>query len=136
MACGRAVIVYDYQGGEGIITKKNIEEIKKCNFSGRRFAKKYTVDDLVKEIKKYKKEMGKVNRKIVLKDYNVKLATDEILKTCKEAEETFQFKKIPVPHKELLWFLEELNKIYNSKAWKGINKIYEMKNWISYIWKK
>jgi len=54
MACGRAAIVYDYQGGDGMITEDNITEIRKHNFSGRRFKKDYDVMDLIQEIKKYK----------------------------------------------------------------------------------
>lgn len=42
MFCERAVIVFDYQGGDGLVTENNFEEIIKCNLSGRRFKSNIT----------------------------------------------------------------------------------------------
>lgn len=58
--CERVVIIYDYQGGDGIITENNFEEIMKCNFSGRKYNFEFDVDTLVNEINKY--ETVDVNR--------------------------------------------------------------------------
>ena len=52
MITGRCVIIYDYLGADGIITTDSYHEIKKNNFSGSRFGKKYNVFDLKNEIKK------------------------------------------------------------------------------------
>ena len=53
LLCKRAVIVFDSNGGDGMVTPENFDEIRKHNFSGRRFNKDYSVDDLIEEIKKY-----------------------------------------------------------------------------------
>jgi len=90
MACGRAAIVYDYQGGDGMITKDNIDEIRKYNFSGRRFKEKYVVAALIREISKYDSRMGAVNRDIIIREHNASLATDRIISICQEAESNFR----------------------------------------------
>lgn len=53
MLMERIPIIYDYQGGDGLVTIENFEEIMKCNFSGRRYKNEYTVEDLINEISKY-----------------------------------------------------------------------------------
>lgn len=118
MACGRAAIVYDYQGGDGMITKNSINEIRKHNFSGRRFKKNYGVTDLIQEIKKYEKCMGKINREIILKDYSVSLVSDKIINICRQVQKNFCPKPIAIPHKELVWYQNQIRNIYNSRTWK------------------
>ncbi len=53
MIANRGVIIYDYLGGDGFVLPETFHEIKKNNFSGRRYKRNYTADDLVNEIKKY-----------------------------------------------------------------------------------
>jgi glycosyltransferase involved in cell wall biosynthesis len=89
MACGRAAIVYGYLGGDGMITQDNIDLLKKANFSGRVFQKNYNVEDLIREIKKYHWSMGKTNRAIVLREYNVSTAADKIIDICNDVLNTF-----------------------------------------------
>lgn len=101
MACARAVIVYDYLGGDGMITRKNIEEIRKHNFSGRCFRKKYSVEDLMREIGRYDKTMGITNRHIILREHNVSLAVDRILGICSRAQESFS--PMPVRPLPAIW---------------------------------
>ena len=68
MACGRAVIVFDKRDymdkmiGDGIITKDNVNEAVKNNFSGRRYEIEFDVNGLVDELKKYDQSMGDINR--------------------------------------------------------------------------
>jgi len=71
LACGRAALVYDYMGGDGLVTPESIDEIQKCNFSGRRFARKYTAQDLVQEINKYSADMGRTNRRLAEERFSV-----------------------------------------------------------------
>lgn len=100
MACGRAAIVYDYQGGDGIITRSNIEEIRKHNFSGRRFRDKYDAPALVREIVKYEKRMGIINRELILNEHSASLATNRIINICEEAQSNFRPTSVSVsPHK-------------------------------------
>jgi glycosyltransferase involved in cell wall biosynthesis len=90
MACGRAVIVFDKRDymdeakGDGIVTKSNANELKKNNFSGRRYNKKFDVDKLVKELKKYNQSMGKFNREYALRHFNIKKQVDKYFKYAKK----------------------------------------------------
>jgi len=122
MSCGRAVIVYDYQGGDGMITRENINEIRKNNFSGRRFKRDYTINELVKEIQKYNKSMGEINRSIILENHNGVIAAEKIIDICNQAKTSFSFKSTLIPYKELMWYqtkyTEKIKKIYSSRTWK------------------
>ncbi len=62
--------MYDYQGGDGMITEENISEIRKRNFSGRTFKKNFDITELILEIEKYQKSMGAINRQIILRGSN------------------------------------------------------------------
>jgi CheY-like chemotaxis protein len=53
MACKRVVIVYDYNGGDGLVTPDRFALLRRRNFSGRTFAKAYTEDELAEEIGGY-----------------------------------------------------------------------------------
>lgn len=70
MACGRNVVVYDINGGDGWVDENNFYELRKNNFSGNRYKLDYTVDDLKKEILKYNKTTGKNLRELVRKEYS------------------------------------------------------------------
>lgn len=123
MSCGRAALVYDLKMGDGMITVSNINEIRKNNFSGRRFKINYDAVSLAKEIKKYRKEMGEINRKIILEDYSASTKVEKILKICQEAKDEFSLKSISIPYKEIRWFQSEMEKTFNSKSWRLYKKI-------------
>lgn len=111
MACGRAAIVYDYQGGDGMITSNTIKEIRKWHFSGKRFKKDYDVTDLVKEIQKYKQSMGEINREIALKDYNASLLSDKIINICNQAQNNFCPRSISILSEELIWYQNQIKNL-------------------------
>jgi len=73
MACGRAVLVYDMHGGDGMLRPRNWEHIRRHNFSGRRFKINYDIDLMAKEIVGYSKEMGYQNREYVLEHHNANI---------------------------------------------------------------
>jgi glycosyltransferase involved in cell wall biosynthesis len=124
MACGRAVIVYDYQGGDGMVTKNNINEIRKNNFSGRRFKKDYDVATLIQEIRRYKKPMGDINRKIILKDYNASLAIEKIIGICTQAIADFCSQELTsIPSPELIFLQNQFKNMYNHRLYKIARKI-------------
>ena len=83
MACGRAVLVFDKRHymkeskGDGIVTKDNIDEILKNNFSGRRYNIKFDIDSLVNELQKYDQSMGDFNREYALEHFNIKKQVDK-----------------------------------------------------------
>jgi glycosyltransferase involved in cell wall biosynthesis len=77
MSCGRPVIVFDsrpYQDcfGDGYVNEENIHELMKNNCSGRRYKKKFTVDSLIEEIKKYNIENGQFLRNFAFQNLNMK----------------------------------------------------------------
>jgi O-antigen biosynthesis protein len=53
MACKRVVIVYDYNGGDGLVTPDRFALLRRRNFSGRTFRTLYTEDELAEEIVGY-----------------------------------------------------------------------------------
>ena len=53
MMCGRIPIIFDYQGGDGMVTPENIHELMTCNFSGRLYGRNYRVEEMIDEIKRY-----------------------------------------------------------------------------------
>jgi hypothetical protein len=80
MSCQRACLVYDYNGGDGIITEDNYQEIQKNNFSGRRYGIQYDPKQLAVELKKYHPKMGEINRKIIKHEYDARKIADSIIK--------------------------------------------------------
>lgn len=85
MACGRAALVYDYLGGDGMVTPENIDEIQTCNFSGRRFARQYGVQDLVREIGTYSPAMGRINRRLAEERFSVERNLAALLAVYRQA---------------------------------------------------
>ncbi len=59
MLCERVPIIFDRNGGDGILTSENAEEYMKRNFSGRTRNKFFTTQELIYEIKKYNKNDAK-----------------------------------------------------------------------------
>ncbi|WP_051251443.1 glycosyltransferase [Paenibacillus harenae] len=45
-ACGKCVIIYDYNGGDGILTPSNYHLLREKNFSGRTMKAQYNTDEL------------------------------------------------------------------------------------------
>jgi glycosyltransferase involved in cell wall biosynthesis len=114
MACGRAAIVYDYQGGDGMVTKENIDEIRKNNFSGRRFKEKYDIEALIREIGKFESRMSEINRDIVVREHNASLAADRIINLSHEVQNKFspQLKVISTKkYEDILYYHKLIDKI-------------------------
>lgn len=86
MACGRFTIIYDYRPymnkhlGDGAVTIENIDEIKKCNFSGRKKNIIFNSETLYEEIKKYNVDKAEEISKYVRKEFNIKKIVGEYLK--------------------------------------------------------
>jgi glycosyltransferase involved in cell wall biosynthesis/uncharacterized small protein (DUF1192 family) len=52
-ACKRVVIVYDYNGADGLVTKETFPEFRKKNFSGRTNRRHYTVEEFMEVLDHY-----------------------------------------------------------------------------------
>ncbi|MBI3887902.1 glycosyltransferase family 4 protein, partial [Candidatus Microgenomates bacterium] len=96
MACARNVIIYDIHGADGMVDEKNFFEIRKNNFSGRRYKYKYSKDSFKKELLKYNPMTGERLRKIVLKEHAFKQTVDDLVKLyniVKDSKVGTNFKK-------------------------------------------
>lgn len=78
MFCGRIPIIYDYLGGDGMVTPATFDEIKKNNFSGRRYKKEFTVQQLVDEIKKYDAAFGPELRNLANKEFSAEILVEKL----------------------------------------------------------
>jgi len=79
MMCGRIPIVFDYNGGDGMVTPNNFYLFMKKNFSGRTYKLQYNTKELCNVIEGYYKEYGKKLKKLALQYYsknNVSQLTD------------------------------------------------------------
>jgi len=58
MMCGRVPVVYDYQGGDGMVVPRVVEDLARCNFSGRVLGIDYTVSELTEILRGYRQTFG------------------------------------------------------------------------------
>lgn len=79
MACERNVIIFDYNGADGIATPESLLEFRRNNCSGRRYRKMFTVEDLKNEFSKYSQENGKRLREYILENNNAKKIVKQYL---------------------------------------------------------
>lgn len=92
MLCGKVPIVYDYNGGDGMVTPTNMLTLRKKNFSGRTNNLTYTKPQLTTAIRQvYRKASGEELRKQALKYFDADIITtqfEEIYKQTIEENET------------------------------------------------
>ncbi|MFA7290300.1 MAG: methyltransferase domain-containing protein [Melioribacteraceae bacterium] len=78
MIAGKCVIIFDYLGGDGTVNSDTFSEIKKNNFSGRRYKKDFNVQSLITEINKYDKtEIEKVRAQAIA-EYSSESVTQKL----------------------------------------------------------
>jgi hypothetical protein len=99
MLCGRVPLVYDIHGGDGLVTPDRLDDLKTCNFSGRRFGREFSINDLIDEFAKYKPEYGERLRALALTNFGYKVNLPLLLGIYSDA-----VKKKPVinPEKQKL----------------------------------
>ena len=85
MLCGRIPIIYDYHGGDGMVTPDNVGQLMKCNFSGRTHRKEYTAEDLAGEILKYRPEYGEQLRAIALERFDAHARVPDLVQIYRDA---------------------------------------------------
>jgi glycosyltransferase involved in cell wall biosynthesis len=72
MACKRAVIVYGYNGGDGLIRPENFNAIREKNFSGRARRLEYTENTLASEIERYDSSIPERLFQLVERDHDIR----------------------------------------------------------------
>lgn len=80
MACGRAVISFDKDQGDGYIDEKTYFAARKDNFSGRIFKYSFTPESLAAEMQKYNSSCSQVNRDLVARFHEVQNGVKQIIK--------------------------------------------------------
>jgi glycosyltransferase involved in cell wall biosynthesis len=115
MMCGRIPIVYGFLGGDGIIDPDNIYDIMKFNFTGKFFKRNYNTNDLVYEIKKYKKGNGNLLRKISIEHFSAEIGIKKLIDIYNN------IKDMPV---------EQLNKVEKHKINIFVHNIEETRNYM------
>lgn len=68
MLCGRIPIVFDYEGGDGMVTPSTITENMTCNFSGNLHNQHYTLEELISILNTYDSRHARQLRQMAL-DY-------------------------------------------------------------------
>jgi hypothetical protein len=58
MLCGKVPLIMANCGDDGLVTPDNFRDLMKVNFSGRFTSRKFTTEDVVVEIQKYRKQYG------------------------------------------------------------------------------
>jgi len=66
MMCGRIPVVYDYLGGDGMVTPGVVKEFAMSNFSGRRYGREFTATSLAAELTKYDRHCGQRLRDVAI----------------------------------------------------------------------
>lgn len=85
MACGRAVLVYDfrqYMGeflGDGMLTPESIGKSMLCNCSGRASRLRYDEQAFIDEMQKYSPELAAWSREYALENLNIEVAAKKYL---------------------------------------------------------
>ena len=165
LSCGRVAVVYDYNGGDGVVTRENIDEIQKCNFSGRRFRKQYDAGSLAAELRKYSRQLGNEGRELVLERFSSSRRIGELMGIyeqvlrekrvgkCDWALVGFLSDAFAVTRQTSLWKVvgdqkveemtrmikslrAELNGIYKSRSWRIIGSLRRIKNHLLFAAKR
>lgn len=99
--CGRIPIIFDRNGGDGIVTSDNIYELMKKNFSGRTKNEMFSVDELVNEINKYDSKDSKKLFEIGFKLFNGDNVRN-IEKIYRSAINNFEQKELSIEDEKII----------------------------------
>jgi O-antigen biosynthesis protein len=139
MMCGRIPIIYDHNGGDGMVTPDNFRLLMRKSFSGRTHQHRFTTISLIKEIKKYKSQNGQLLRQLALKYFD---KTNSLKRLCKLYQQVksskANFVLDPKTKEQLDYFVKALKEtrsasyhyhpILESKFYNLWNKYNQIKN--------
>jgi CheY-like chemotaxis protein len=87
MACRRLVVVYDYNGGDGLVTPERFELLRRRNFSGRTHARHFTEAELTAEIAAYDPAIAEGVYAFITRDHDVRVMASQLVGLYEEARE-------------------------------------------------
>lgn len=108
MLCGRVPLVFDLQGGDGLVTPQNLAELQTCNFSGRRHGKDYTVEELVSELRGYRQEYGGQLREMAVAQYGAEQHMPRLLEIYGSMRSNLPQPLLPEPIPQALEFFSAI----------------------------
>jgi hypothetical protein len=79
MACGRAAYVLDFSGGDGWVTQERYAAMEADNFGGQATDWVLDRDRLVADLADYDRDMGQVNRELVLAHHDARTHAYELV---------------------------------------------------------
>lgn len=79
MACGRAVYVYDWKGGDGWVTARSYAAIEADGFAGGATDGALDGSDLAADLRAYSAAMGPVNHDLVIKHHRAAIHAQELV---------------------------------------------------------
>ncbi|MFN8060731.1 MAG: glycosyltransferase family 2 protein [Vicinamibacterales bacterium] len=85
MCCGRVPVVFDYRGGDGLLTPETFAHSRRANFSGRGYRREFDVASLRDELRRYRPEHGEALRALARADFDVHERLPGLLEVYREA---------------------------------------------------
>ncbi len=79
MACGRAAYVYDWQGGDGWVTRETYDAIEADGFAGSAAKDVLDREALAADLSRYSPEMGPVNRDLVVANHRASRHAEQLI---------------------------------------------------------
>lgn len=94
MMCGRVPFVFDYAGGDGLITKRNYTKSAEHHFNGQYKHKHFTVNEVIKELKKYDASLGDVLHARAKSDYATSVCVATLESIYMKTIAQYKYKKV------------------------------------------
>jgi CheY-like chemotaxis protein len=85
LACKRSVIVFDYNGGDGLVTPENFPLLRLRNLSGRTHRRQYTEESLRAEIERYDPSTADPLYEMIRLDHDVRRLAQRYVALYEEA---------------------------------------------------
>jgi hypothetical protein len=79
MACGRAAYVYDWQGGDGWVTRDSYGSIEADGFAGSSGTEVLDRESLAADLRGYSPQMGPVNRDLVVANHRATRHAEQLI---------------------------------------------------------
>lgn len=121
MACGRAVYVFDFLGGDGWVTPERYPALEADNFAGQATGRVIDAAALTSDLSDYRAEMGAVNRDLILQHHSARDHVIALLSAL--AEHVPDAPREPAPMREMArliamqWSWELTAREFRSMHW-------------------
>lgn len=79
MLCARIPIIFDFEGGDGMVTPSSISQNMTCNFSGNLHNARYSIDELISILKNYNSNDAIKLREIALEQFGANKQIEKLI---------------------------------------------------------